>query len=97
MIFKVEGSKCIFCKTYGTPPMFDIFFISVPLLSILPFHKKLKSISLRLKLNHQKKKKFEDQMKKIKKFHNPFTIIREKINSGVLHSKKLTSFKVIFN
>jgi hypothetical protein len=70
MIFKVEGSKCIFCKTYGTPPMFDIIFISVHLLSILPFHKKLKSIGFRLRLNHRKKK-FEDQIKKIKNFAQP--------------------------
>jgi len=45
MIFKVQGPKCIFYKTYGMPPMFDVFFISIPFFSILPFYKKSKLIS----------------------------------------------------
>lgn len=36
-------------------PMFKAFFIAVPLLSILLFHKKSKSFDLKLGLNYQEK------------------------------------------
>ena len=51
MIFKVQGSKCIFCETYSMSSMFDPFFMLVPLLSISSFHKKSKLIGLQLGLN----------------------------------------------
>ena len=40
MIFKLQGSKCIFYETYDTPLVLDGFVISVRLLSISPFIKK---------------------------------------------------------
>ena len=40
MIFKLQGSKCIFYETYDTPLVLDAFVISVRFLSISPFIKK---------------------------------------------------------
>ena len=61
VIFKVQLSKCIFCETYDMPPMFDIFFIPVPLLVVPPFHENKMNWSSIM----TKKKSFRDQIEKI--------------------------------
>ena len=89
MIFKVQGPKCFFCKTYSLPLIFGVFFISVPLFSILIFYKKSKSICLPLELNHTQKKKFENQIEKIQNF--------TRIIHNNIKDEKLTPFKIIHN
>lgn len=46
MIFKIQGSMCIF---------YEIYDVLLFLLLILSFHKNLKLINFKLKLNHKKK------------------------------------------
>jgi hypothetical protein len=94
-ILKIQGLKCIFCETYDTSPMFDTFFISVPLLSIPLFHKKLKSIGFQLELNHWKKNCGPNWKKK--SCTGPSTITCEMMNSGALHREKPMPFRVILN
>jgi hypothetical protein len=88
MIFKVQGPKCIFYETYGTPPMFDAFFISVHFLSISPFHKKSKAIRTKLS-----EKKFKDQIEK--KLYSSSTIMCERMNNKAFHNEKIMPFRVI--
>jgi hypothetical protein len=54
MIFKVQKPNHIFCEIYDMTSMFDVVFISVPLLSISSIHKKSKLIDMQLELNHPK-------------------------------------------
>jgi hypothetical protein len=48
VILKVRESKCIFSKTFKTPPMFDGFSISVPILPVPPLTKKSEASGLEL-------------------------------------------------
>ena len=65
---KYWGNKSvyIFCETHGISPVFDALFTLVPLLSILSFHNKSKSIGLQLGLSQQKKKVWWSNWKNIK-------------------------------
>jgi hypothetical protein len=76
--------------------MFGIFFISVPLLSITYFHKKLKSINPQSGLNSQEQK-FENQIEIMKFLHSPSIIMCERMNIAHLHSVKPTPFRFILN
>ena len=94
VIFKVQELKCIFYETYSMPLMFDVFFILIPLFSILHFHKKLKSIFLRLGLN-RRKKGMTTKLKKHKILDSSFTTMCKKMNNETLYSKKLMQYCII--
>jgi hypothetical protein len=53
IIFTVRRSKYIFLETFGTPPMFSVFFISVSILTIPSLTKKLEAIVKWFKIKHQ--------------------------------------------
>jgi hypothetical protein len=65
VIFKVWGLKCIFPEFSVTLPMFDAFFILIPLLPISPLSKISKAIGLQLGSNCLKLK-FKDQNELLK-------------------------------
>jgi len=55
MFLKFEDLGVFLKKLFGMPPILNIFFISVPLISIPPLPKKSKSIGLQLWLNRPNK------------------------------------------